>query len=149
MDSLTEEQIEHLKDVFEFLDKNGNEKIEAKELADGLRAAGMNPSQKDVQDLIDSYDQSGDGALSFSEFIGAYVEFTGKSKQKEEELHDLFVKLDVNQDGKISRDELKEFLSQGGEPFDEDEIERVFTEFDTNGDGFISFQEMAEALLSK
>jgi Ca2+-binding EF-hand superfamily protein len=149
MDSLTPEQIEHLKDVFHLLDKNGNDKIEIKELGDGLRAMGMNPSNQEIQDLIDTYDVSGDGALSFNEFIGAYFEFTGKTTRKQEELQELFDSLDINGDGKISREELREFLCSGGEPFDEDEIEKVFNEFDSDDNGYISFQELAQALMSK
>lgn len=82
MDSLSQDQIEYLKDVFQVLDKNHNDKIELNELADGLKGLGMNPSYAEVQDLMNSYDVSGDEALSFNEFVGAYVEFSGKSQQK-------------------------------------------------------------------
>lgn len=147
MDSLSQEQIEHLKDIFELLDKNHSKKIELNELADGLRASGMNPTNAEVQDLMNSYDISGDGALWFNEFVGAYMEFTGKSGHKRAELETLFSELDINKDGKISREELEEFLTKGGEPFDENEINQVFHEFDVDEDGMLSLQELTEALM--
>lgn len=148
MDSLSQEQIEYLKDVFQVLDKNHNEKIEMNELADGLRALGMNPTNAEVRDLMNSYDISGDEALSFNEFVGAYVEISGKGQKKRQELENLFNELDINKDGKISREELKEFLTKGGEPFDEYEIEQVFREFDVDNDGMLSLHELTEALMS-
>ena len=149
MDSLSQEQIEYLKDVFEVLDKNHNKKIELSELADGLRAMGMNPTNAEVQDLMNSYDVSGDDALSFNEFVGAYVEFTGKSGSKKSELETLFSELDINKDGKISREELIGFLTRGGEPFDENEINQVFRVFDEDDDGMLSLEELTEALMGR
>ena len=61
---LTEEQISEFKDVFSLFDKNGDNTIQAKQLGTVMRALGHNPTDAEIQDLI----QQDDDVINFNRF---------------------------------------------------------------------------------
>ncbi len=66
---LTEEQIAEFRDAFSVFDENGDGTINAKELGIVLRSLGQNPTEKELQEVINSVDDDKNGLLDFSEFL--------------------------------------------------------------------------------
>lgn len=62
----------------------------------------------------------------------------------EEELTQVFKKLDANGDGKISASELRSVMGRLGQEASEEEVKRMIKEVDADGDGFIDLQEFME-----
>lgn len=62
----------------------------------------------------------------------------------EEELKQVFKKLDANGDGKISAAELRSAMGRLGQAATEEEVKRMIKEADADGDGFIDLQEFME-----
>lgn len=60
------------------------------------------------------------------------------------ELEQIFKKLDVNGDGKISSSELGSMMNCLGQTATEEELRKMIREVDADGDGFIDFQEFVE-----
>ena len=57
---ITEEQIEEYKEAFSLFDKNGDGYISSKELGIVMRSLGQNPSEAELQDMINEVDFDGE-----------------------------------------------------------------------------------------
>jgi len=66
---LTEEQITEFKEAFSVFDKDGDGNISAKELGIVMRSLGQNPTEKELDKLVNDADEDGDGTIDFDEFL--------------------------------------------------------------------------------
>uniref|UniRef100_A0A5F8H990 EF-hand domain-containing protein n=1 Tax=Monodelphis domestica TaxID=13616 RepID=A0A5F8H990_MONDO len=55
-DQLTEEQITEFKEAFSLFDKDGDGTITTKELGTVMRSLGQNPTEAELQDMINEVD---------------------------------------------------------------------------------------------
>ena len=67
-DQLTEEQIVEFKEAFTLFDKDGDGTITIKELG-----TVMNPTEAELQDMINEVDADGNGTIDFPEFLTMMV----------------------------------------------------------------------------
>jgi len=61
------------------------------------------------------------------------------------ELKQAFAALDTNNDGQVTKEELKSLLSQLGESVDDAVIDEMIKIADVNGDGKVDFNEFVKA----
>ncbi len=66
---ILEEQIENYKEAFLEYDKDGSGNISIKELGTVMRTLGENPTEDELQNLINKYDEDGNGTMEFTEFL--------------------------------------------------------------------------------
>lgn len=71
--SLTEEQIAEFKEAFSLFDKDGDGTITTKELGTVMRSLGQNPTEAELQDMINEVDADGNGTIDFPEFLTMMV----------------------------------------------------------------------------
>ena len=64
-DQLTEEQIAEFKEAFSLFDKDGDGTITTKELGTVMRSLGQNPTEAELQDMINEVDADGKQTLDF------------------------------------------------------------------------------------
>lgn len=69
-----EEKLRHL---FERFDSDGSGYIEVDELSDLLQAANLAPHDEQVVAALQQFDDSGDGRLSWEEFVGWWNDLLG------------------------------------------------------------------------
>lgn len=62
-DQLTEEQIAEFKEAFSLFDKDGDGTITTKELGTVMRSLGQNPTEAELQDMINEVDADGEYLL--------------------------------------------------------------------------------------
>ncbi len=62
-DQLTEEQIAEFKEAFSLFDKDGDGTITTKELGTVMRSLGQNPTEAELQDMINEVDADGKSQL--------------------------------------------------------------------------------------
>ena len=61
----------------------------------------------------------------------------------------VFKAFDLNGDGFLSKDEIKEAMQKMGESADDDRVNEMLAEVDTNGDGKVDYEEFARYVASK
>uniref|UniRef100_A0A8C5SCE1 Calglandulin n=1 Tax=Laticauda laticaudata TaxID=8630 RepID=A0A8C5SCE1_LATLA len=69
-DQLTEEQIAEFKEAFSLFDKDGDGTITTKELGTVMRSLGQNPTEAELQDMINEVDADGPVPLHLRMQIG-------------------------------------------------------------------------------
>merc|ERR1712038_1503218 len=73
LDSLTGDDLATLKEAFTVYDKNNDGTITTKELSTVMRSLGQNPTDAEVQDMINEVDVDGSGSMEFPEFCVVMV----------------------------------------------------------------------------
>lgn len=68
-DQLTEEQIAEFKEAFSLFDKDGDGTITTKELGTVMRSLGQNPTEAELQDMINEVDADGEYSCFFQSIL--------------------------------------------------------------------------------
>jgi Ca2+-binding EF-hand superfamily protein len=147
-DKLSPEQIEEFKEAFSIFDKNGDGKISPSELGTVMRALGQNPTQQELNDLVNEIDTNGDSMIEFSEFLTMMARQI-KEQDVEAEILEAFKVFDSDGDGKISQTELVRVLTTIGEKLTDAEAKQMLEAADTDSDGQIDIEEFARVLKGK
>ena len=135
-----EQQVEY-REAFALFDKNGDGTITVTELGTVMRSLGNNPTETELQDMINEVDADGNGTLEFDEFCQLMARQMIDSNQQEEELKQRFAMFDKDGNGTIDREELRDVMQQLGEKLSEEDIEEMIQDADQNGDGLIDYNE--------
>merc|ERR1711990_900033 len=113
-DQLTEEQIAEFKEAFSLFDKDGDGTITTKELGTVMRSLGQNPTEAELQDMINEVDADGSGTIDFPEFLNLMARKM-KDTDSEEEIKEAFKVFDRDGNGFISAAELRHVMTNLGE----------------------------------
>lgn len=136
----TPDEIEEIREAFSLFDKNGDGVITISELGRVMRSLGQNPTEAELEAIINEFDISGDGSIGFQEFLSLMARTT-KTTDIEEELLELFRMFDVDGNGLISAIELRHMMINIGERVNDEEIQEMIRQVDVDGDGHINFEE--------
>merc|ERR1711994_520443 len=122
-DQLTEEQIAEFKEAFSLFDKDGDGTITTKELGTVMRSLGQNPTEAELQDMINEVDADGNGTIDFPEFLTIMARKM-KDTDSEEEIREAF---------RVS----------------DKEVDEMIREADIDGDGQVNYEEFVTMMTSK
>merc|ERR1719201_1952535 len=145
-DQLTEEQIAEFKEAFSLFDKDGDGTITTKELGTVMRSLGQNPTEAELQDMINEVDADGNGTIDFPEFVSLMARKM-KDTDPEEELIEAFKVFDRDEDGFISAGELRSSMMNLGEKLTDAEVDEMIREADMDGDGQINYDEFVKMMM--
>ncbi|EMR09007.2 hypothetical protein PNEG_02782 [Pneumocystis murina B123] len=166
--NLTEEQISEFKEAFSLFDKDGDGSITTKELGIVMRSLGQNPTEAELQDMVNEVDADGNGTIDFPEFL-AMMARKMKDTDSEEEIREAFKVFDKDGNGIISAAELRHVMTNLGEKLTDEEVDEMIREADVDGnvellpfeygiylektnntgDGVIDYSEFVKMMLSK
>ena len=137
--------LKELKDVFIRFDESGDGHLQLEEITTGLREVlgFVKGSMRIFEDILTSLDKNCNGVIDYTEFLTAAAD-----KEKllsEANLRFAFNMFDTNQDGTISKPELRGAFETGDKK-DEALWNEIFEEVDTDGDGTITFAEFKESM---
>ena len=142
--------ITDVKMAFKRFDADGDGEISMSELKNG---AGSGFSSGEISAIFTLGDSDGDGKVSFAEFAQLVlpsardkVTTLKKSFKGAQDIQAAFQRFDVNKDGKISCDELKNGLQSSGLRLNDQEVMTIFAMADVDGDGEISLEEFSTLL---
>ncbi|XP_066280419.1 calmodulin isoform X2 [Branchiostoma lanceolatum] len=139
-DQLTEEQIAEFKEAFSLFDKDGDGTITTKELGTVMRSLGQNPTEAELQDMINEVDADGNGTIDFPEFLTMMARKM-KDTDSEEEIREAFRVFDKDGNGFISAAELRHVMTNLGEKLTDEEVDEMIREADIDGDGQVNYEE--------
>ncbi|CAE7835049.1 unnamed protein product [Symbiodinium sp. CCMP2592] len=132
--SAREEQIAEFKEAFSLFDKDGDGTITTKELGTVMRSLGQNPTEAELQDMINEVDADGNGTIDFPEFLSLMARKM-KDTDTEEELIEAFKVFDRDGNGFISAAELRHVMTNLGEKLTDEEVDEMIREADVDGTG--------------
>ncbi|KAK6159002.1 hypothetical protein DH2020_006316 [Rehmannia glutinosa] len=162
-DQLTDDQISEFKEAFSLFDKDGDGLtlffcqfmlhnflccITTKELGTVMRSLGQNPTEAELQDMINEVDADGNGTIDFPEFLNLMARKM-KDTDSEEELKEAFRVFDKDQNGFISAAELRHVMTNLGEKLTDEEVDEMIREADVDGDGQINYEEFVKVMMAK
>ncbi|XP_076456691.1 neo-calmodulin-like [Babylonia areolata] len=137
---LTPEQMECVTRAFRMIDSNGNGLISKVELEQASRVLGYNLSRREVEKMIASVDEDGNGQIDFREFATMMRDQFGALEYQEMAVREAFQLLDKDGNGFIDYEELRQVLLQRGDSLSEEEFQRVVDDLDVNKDGKIEYE---------
>jgi len=156
--NLSRKEIKGFKIAFKEFDKNGDGKIDPRELKLAMRSLGYKTSNQEIYTMIGEVDADGDGHIDFDEFVRLMTDHRGeapssapgaggsRSRAREKEIKASFKHFDEDGDGLIDVRELKSVLKSIGVKADAEEMIR---EVDADGDGQIDYEEFAKMMWSQ
>ncbi|MBA0809406.1 hypothetical protein Gohar_025064 [Gossypium harknessii] len=136
-DSLSEEEIAGLKEMFKMIDADNSGNITLEELKIGLEKVGSKLKDSEINGLMQAADIDNSGTIDYSEFIAAMLHLN--KIQKEDHLFAAFNYFDKDGSGYITPDELQQACEQFG--LQDVHLEDVIREVDQDNDGRIDYSE--------
>ena len=139
---MTDEQIAEFKEAFSLFDRNGDGKITTTELGTVMRSLGLNPTQAELQSMINEVDVDGNGTVDFPEFLSLMArEMKDTDIDEDEELIEAFKVFDRDGSGMISAAELRHVMTNYGEKLTDEDVDEMIVDADVDHDGNINYVE--------
>ncbi|GBG86733.1 hypothetical protein CBR_g41798 [Chara braunii] len=145
--ALTEAQCVEFREAFCFFDRDRDGQIQTKEIGAVMRALGLNPTEADLSDIVDSAAANGKDSVDVNEFLS----LMGKNmkEESEDELKEAFKVFDKDQDGVISAGELRHVMSSLGERLGDDEIDEMLKEADPTSCGDVNYDQFVKVMMAR
>ncbi|GMI82464.1 calcium-dependent protein kinase 29 [Hibiscus trionum] len=134
----SEEEIRGLKQMFNNIDTDGSGTITLEELGVGLARLGSKLTEPEIKQLMDAADVDKNGSIDYIEFVTATMH--RHRLEREDNIYRAFQFFDKDSSGFITRDELRQAMTQYGMG-DEATIDEVIEDVDTDKDGRINYEE--------
>ncbi|KAF8768591.1 hypothetical protein HU200_007139 [Digitaria exilis] len=143
-ESLSEEEIAGLKEMFTAMDTDNSGAITYDELKEGLRKYGSTLKDTEIRDLMEAADIDNSGTIDYIEFIAATLHLN--KLEREEHLVAAFSYFDKDGSGYITVDELQQACREHNMPTAF--LDDVIKEADQDNDGRIDYGEFV-AMMTK
>ncbi|CAI9769023.1 unnamed protein product [Fraxinus pennsylvanica] len=143
-ESLSEEEIAGLREMFKAMDTDNSGAITFDELKAGLRKYGSTLKDTEIRDLMDAADVDNSGTIDYGEFVAATIHLN--KLEREEHLLAAFQYFDKDGSGYITVDELQQACVEHG--MTNVPLEDIIKEVDQDNDGRIDYGEFV-AMMQK
>eukprot|EP00796_Vickermania_ingenoplastis_P005404 gene5404-3891_t len=127
-----------MKEAFELLQKNG--KIPAASVPIALRAAGLNPSEEKIKEIMSKVSD-----VDMSEYEALVVKYDDKTDTPEA-VKEAFRVFDKDLDGTVSVAEFRHIMTTMGEKYSEEEFRDLIQGFEENGS--IKYEKFVQCMLA-
>ncbi|PWA90495.1 parvalbumin, Protein kinase-like domain protein [Artemisia annua] len=135
-ESLSEEEIAGLKQMFEMIDEDNSGHITFDELKAGLKRVGANLKESEIYELMQAADVDNSGTIDYGEFVAATLHMN--KIEKENHLFAAFSYFDKDGSGYITADELQHACDEFGINVP---LEELLQDVDQDNDGRIDYNE--------
>ncbi|KAM6571454.1 calcium-dependent protein kinase 20 [Cannabis sativa] len=138
-ETLSEEEIAGLKEMFKMIDADNSGQITLEELKNGLERVGANLKDSEISGLMQAADINNSGTIDYGEFVAAMLHLN--KIQKEDHLYAAFSYFDKDGSGYITPDELQQVCDKFG--LENVQLDDIISEVDQDNDGRIDYNEFA------
>merc|ERR1712006_9333 len=111
----TDDQKKEFRKNFNLFDKKRTGAIPIADMGTVLRPLGQNPTEAELQALMEEVDKDKPGTIEFDEFVDLMSRTNKTQEQMEEEIKNAFLTFDADGSGFITREELIETLTTMGD----------------------------------
>ena len=146
MSTLDEEKLKECKIVFDLFDKDKDGLIPTKELGNLMRILGAAPSNLELETIIQNLESNNHKLISFEKFIVIFQKKL-ESQDSEEDIINEFRKLDKDNNGTISENDLRNLMSNYDNPLSDEEIEEIIQEANVDNNENIDYINFTKILL--
>ncbi|XP_008798697.1 calcium-dependent protein kinase 10-like [Phoenix dactylifera] len=143
-ESLSEDEIAGLKEMFKMIDTDNSGQITFEELKAGLKRVGANLKESEIYALMQAADVDNSGTIDYGEFIAATLHMN--KIEREDHLFAAFSYFDKDGSGYITQDELQQACEEFG--IEDVRLEEMIREVDQDNDGCIDYNEFV-AMMQK
>ena|SRR5438105_10741457 len=120
----TDKQNFEIREAFDLFDQGCKGFINARDLGTVMRSLGKTPTQAELDDMINEFDPTGVGKISFDDFLHIMNRPMDDSDCSEE-LREAFKVFDLDGNGLISATELQHVMTNLGEKLTEEEAKEM------------------------
>ncbi|XP_066922004.1 myosin light chain 6B-like [Clytia hemisphaerica] len=146
--SLTDDQLEELKDAFTLFDKKGDDKVESVQIIDILRSLKLNPLTCDVEKVIKDSGLEGN-RVDFPTFASIYEQFKKRpSIANYDDMIEMFKCFDREGSKMVFGGEFRMVLVNMGDNMNQEQIEKMIAP-NENADGYIPYESLLDFVLAK
>ncbi|XP_022910542.1 calcium-binding protein E63-1 [Onthophagus taurus] len=146
-----EKELQDLRTAFVMLDSNSDGKVTTDDLQEMLKRLGIEVRSETVEELVQIASHSGKDIdeNDFLEFVKKVQELLPEraAEDAQQDLLAAFQVFDLDNNGYITRDELKIAMEKIGEPVTEEQITQLITMADVDLDGKINYEEFSRLLI--
>ena len=147
MSTLSDRELDALKDAMELYDTVGDGKVDSMSLADVLRGIGEKPTESDVQKFIKQVDPVGNKRVSFEELIPIALSCKQKARKVQaQEFVDCLRVFDRDGSGNISSAELRQVLTTLGDKLSTEDVDMLTTGLEHKGQ--VNYEDFVRNVMS-
>ncbi|XP_061172769.1 calmodulin-beta-like isoform X1 [Saccostrea cucullata] len=149
LNQLTQDKVHEYKEAFNMYDKDHDGILSVQKLGAVLRALGHNPTEIEIQEMIDEIDSEGTGFIDFESFLDVVMSRDLDEEDHEVALREAFKMFDRDGNGYIDADELRLCMMNLGEKLTLEEVEEMIKEVDVDFDGRMNYEEFVKLMCTK
>lgn len=112
-----------------------------------MRSLGQNPTEAELNDIINEFDADENGTIDFTEFLTMMEKKLKQAETEDDEIREAFRVFDKNGDGFISAAELRHVMTNLGEKLTDDQVDEMIREADLDNDGQIDWNEFVRMMV--
>lgn len=131
------------KDAFSLFDRNNDGIITTRELSAIMRSLGFNPTEEELQTMINNVDYDGNGVIDFPEFV-KLMEDQKKPDEREADMMLAFRIFDADNKGYIESAELRYIILNMDNKIPQEELEELITIADLERDRKLTYQDFLD-----
>ncbi|XP_023985505.1 uncharacterized protein [Physeter macrocephalus] len=151
-EQLSKEQVAEFMEAFDRFDKDKDGAIHIQELGAVMQELGLNPSEAALKVSVARVDEDGDGVISSQEFLAVIAKGV-QARARADDLRTAFHAFDLDGNGLINVDELKQAMTQleevSQEEVSQEELAILIREADVDRDGRVNYEEFVRVLTQK
>ena len=143
-----DQQIQHFKEIFSELDKDGDGTLDTKYVGTIMRSLGQSPTESELRNIIGEVDADKSGCMDFSEFLGMMADHMKEETDTTEDICTAFSAFDDSGKGVISVEKLKHVLTSLGDALTEEELEELIKSADSDSSGLVLYEDFVTKMMA-